>query len=172
MKNNSPKHIPAVVKQALAWLDKMEIEYRYIPDAQFWEFVYDGLYLLLMNDCADNEIGIYAPVLITDSEDEEIRKMVYECSEPVIKMEFTSNYDCGYDGGGVCHVAQWWGSKCEKPSLSKKVFVGQLKEMHDCQLKLHFILHCTYEGMFNPPREVMEEIFSNIKNEEIDETEK
>ncbi len=161
-----PDYTPNIVRQALDWLDRMKISYRYIPDAQLWEFVYDGLYLLLMNDCADDELVIYAPMIITDSEDEEICKMVYECSESVIEMEFSSNCDCGYDGDGVCHIAQWWGFKCEKPRLTKKVFVEKLKEMHDCQLKLHFILHCTYEGMFNPPREVMEEIFKNISTDD------
>ena len=35
-----PKHIPSIVGQALAWLDKMKIAYRYVPDADLWEFVY------------------------------------------------------------------------------------------------------------------------------------
>lgn len=169
MENNSPKHIPNIVKQALAWLDRMKISYRYIPEAQLWEFVYDGLYLLLMNDCENNEFGIYAPMFITDDDDEEIRKMVYECSKPIIEMEFSDNCEVAYDGDGVCHLAQWWGFKCEKPRLTKKVFVEKLKEMHDCQLTLHLILHCTHEGMFNPPREVMEEIFKNISTDETDE---
>ncbi len=43
-----PKHIPSIVGQALAWLDKMKIAYRYVPDADLWEFVYDGLYLLMI----------------------------------------------------------------------------------------------------------------------------
>lgn len=69
-----PKNIPLTVGQALTWLDKMKIAYRYVPDADLWEFVYDGLYLLLMNECKDNELGIYAPIFITDSDDEEIQK--------------------------------------------------------------------------------------------------
>ena len=172
MENNSPNHIPNVVKQALTWLDKMEIEYRFIPEAQLWEFIYDGLYLLLMNDCENNEFGIYAPMLITDDDDEEIQKMVYECSMPIIEMEFSSNCEVGYDGEGLCHISQWWGIQSPKPRLTKKIFMEKLGEMHELQLKFHFILHCTYEGMFNPPRKVMEEIFRNIKNEETDETEK
>lgn len=164
-----PDYIPNIVRQALAWLDRMKIAYRYIPEAHLWEFVYDGLYLLLMNDCKDDEFGIYAPTFITDSDDVEIQKMVYECSEPVIDMEFSSNCDIGYDGDGACHVAQWWGYKSEKPRFTRKVFVEKLKEMHDCQLKLYFILHCTYEGMFNPPKEVMKEIFKDLRTDESNE---
>lgn len=39
--NNKPTHIPNIVSQALNWLDKMGIIYRYVPEAQLWEFVYD-----------------------------------------------------------------------------------------------------------------------------------
>lgn len=161
-----PKHIPSTVGQALAWLDKMKIAYRYVPDADLWEFVYGGLYLLLMNDCKDNEFGIYAPMLITDSDDSEIQKMVYECSVPTIEIELSSNCDFGYDGDGLCHIAQWWGIQSERPRLTKKVFMEKLKETHEYQQKLHFILHCTYECMFNPPEEVMSEIFKNINTDE------
>lgn len=166
MDSIKPKHIPSTVGQALAWLDKMKIAYRYISDAELWEFVYDGLYLLLMNDCKDNEFGIYAPILITDTVDEEIQKMVYECSVPTIETELSSNCDFGYNDDGLCHVAQWWGCQCDNPRLTRKVFEEKLKEMHDYQLKLHFILHCTYEGMFNPPSEVMEDIFKKLKTGE------
>lgn len=164
-----PNHIPLIVGQALVWLNKMKIAYRYVPDADLWEFVYDGLYMLLMNECEDNEFGLYAPMVITDTDDEEIRKMVYECSVPSIEQELSSNCDFGYHGEGLCHVAQWWGIQSKNPRLTKKVFVEKLKEMHDFQVKLHFILHCTYEGMFNPPAEVMQEIFKNIKSDESDE---
>lgn len=164
-----PNHIPSIVGQALAWLDKMKIAYGYVPDADLWEFVYDGLYMLLMNDCNDSEFWLYAPMVITDTDDEEIRKMVYECSVPSIEHELSSNCDFGYHGDGLCHVAQWWGIQSKNPRLTKKVFVEKLKEMHDFQVKLHFILHCTYEGMFNPPAEVMQEIFRNIKSDESDE---
>lgn len=104
-----PNHIPSIVGQALAWLDKMKIAYRYVPDADLWEFVYDGLYMLLMNDCNDSEFGLYAPMVITDTDDEEIRKMVYECSVPSIEQELSSNCDFGYHSEGLCHVSQWWG---------------------------------------------------------------
>lgn len=163
-----PKNIPLTVGQALTWLDKMKIAYRYVPDADLWEFVYDGLYLLLMNECKDNELGIYAPIFITDSDDEEIQKMVYECSVPTIEMELSSNCDFGYDGNGLCHISQWWKTQSEKPHLTRKVFVAKLTEMHNQQLKLHFILHCTHECMFNPPEEVMKEIF---RDHNTDETE-
>lgn len=166
---NIPEHIPNIVGQALAWLDKMKIAYRYIPDAKLWEFTYDGLYLLLMNDCEDNEFGIYAPMLITDTDDEEICKMVYECSLPTIEMELSQNCDFGYHGEELCHIAQWWGINSSKPRLTKKAFVAKLKEMHEYQLKLHFILHCTYEGMFTPPREVMEGILKYAEIENNDE---
>lgn len=166
---NRPKHIPVVIGQALAWLDKMKIEYRYIPEAELWEFLYNSLYLLLMNDCEEDEFGIYAPVLITDSDDEEICKMVYECSLPTIEMKLTDNCDFGYHGEGLCHIAQWWGYKSAKPRLTKELFVEKLKEMHEYQLKLHFILHCTYECMFNPPREVIEDIFKDLKSDETNE---
>lgn len=164
-----PNHIPSTVGQALAWLDKMKIAYRYIPESELWEFVYDGLYMLLMNDCKDNEFGLYAPVLITDTDDEEIQKMVYDCSVPTIEQELSPNCDFGYHGEGLCHVAQWWGIQSKNPRLTKKFFVEKLKEMHDFQIKLHFILHCTYEGMFNPPAEVLQEIFKNINAAEPDE---
>lgn len=167
--NDKPDYIPNTVGQALAWLDKMKIAYRYIPDAKLWEFTFDGLYLLLMNDCEEDEFGIYAPVLITDSDDEKICKIVYECSLPTIEMELSDNCDFCYHGEGLCHVAQWWGYKSTKPRLTKKVFVEKLKEMHEYQLKLHFILHCTYKFMFNPPREIMEEIFNNIEDDNHDE---
>ena len=170
--NTKPEQIPSTVGQALAWLDKMKIAYRYVENADLWEFVYNGLYLLLMNDCKDNEFGIYAPMLITDSDDAEIQKMVYECSVPSIEQELSSDCDFGYDGDGLCHVAKWWGIQSEKPRLTKKVFVEKLKEMHDQQLKLHFILHCTHECMFNPPEEVMREIFKNINTDEADGTTK
>ncbi len=161
MDKNNPKHIPIVVSQALAWLDKMRVTYHYIPDSGLWVFEYEGLDLLLWNDVNENEFGLYAPVLITDSDDEEICKMVYECSVSVIEMELSSNCDFGYDGNGLCHVAQWWGIESTKPRLTRKVFEEKLKEMHDCQLKLHFILHCTYESMFNPPAEVVDEILKH-----------
>lgn len=61
---SEPKYIPSTVGQALAWLDKMKIAYRYIPESELWEFVYDGLYMLLMNDYEDNEFGLYARVLM------------------------------------------------------------------------------------------------------------
>ena len=96
MAKNTPERVPAIVRQALTWLDRMGIACRYVPDAQLWEFVYDGLYMLLMNDCNDNEFGLYAPVLITDTDDEEIQKMVYECSVPSIEQELSSNCDFGY----------------------------------------------------------------------------
>ena len=169
MENNSSKHIPNVVKQALAWLDKMRIAYRYLPESELWEFIYDGLYMLLMNDCKDNEFGLYAPVLITDSDDEEIQKMVYDCSVPSIEQEFSANCDFGYHGEGLCHVAQWWGIQSNSPRLTKKVFMEKLKEMHEYQIKMYFILHCTYEGMFNPPPEVLKEIFKDLKFDESDE---
>lgn len=133
-----PNHIHSIVGQALAWLDKMKIAYRYVPDADLWEFVYDGLYMLLMNDCNDSEFGLYAPMVITDTDDEEIRKMVYECSVPSIEQELSSNCDFGYYGDGLCHVAQWWGIQSKNPRLTKKVFVEKLKEMHDFQVKLHY----------------------------------
>lgn len=167
--NNKPTHIPNIVEQALAWLDKMKIAYRYLPESELWEFIYDGLYVLLMNDCNDNEFGLYAPVLITDSDDEEIQKMVYDCSVPSIKQEFSANCDFGYHGEGLCHVAQWWGIQSNSPRLTKKFFMEKLKEMHEYQIKLYFILHCTYEGMFNPPPEVLKEIFKNLKFDERDE---
>ena len=85
--NTKPEQITSTVGQALAWLDKMKIAYRYVENADLWEFVYNGLYLLLMNDCKDNEFGIYAPMLITDSDDAEIQKMVYECSVPSSEQE-------------------------------------------------------------------------------------
>ena len=164
-----PNHIPSTVGQALAWLDNMKIAYRYIPESELWEFVYDGLYMLLMNECEDNEFGLYAPVLITDSDDKEIQKMVYDCSVPTIEQELSPNCDFGYHGEGLCHVAQWWGIQSENPRLTKKVFVEKLKEMHDFQINLHFILHCTYEGKFNPPAEVLQEIFKNINAAEPNE---
>lgn len=163
MDNKIPQHIPIVVRQALSYLDKMKIEYRYIPEAQLWEFVYDGLYLLLINECEDNEFGLYAPMLITDTDDEEIRKTVYECSTGILEMELSSNCDYGYDGDGVCHIAQWWGIHSNNPRLTRKVFEEKLKEMHGYQVKMHFILQATYEGMFNPPPEVLREIFKDLK---------
>lgn len=169
MAENTPEKVPAIVRQALNWLDRMGIAYRYIPDAQLWEFVYDGLYMLLMNDCNDNEFGLYAPVLITDTDDEEIQKMVYECSVPSIEQELSSNCDFGYHGEGLCHIAQWWGIESKNPRLTKKVFVEKLKEMHGFQIEMHFILHGTYEGLFNPPPEVMREIFKDLKFDESDE---
>ena len=169
MGNNSPKHIPNVVKQALTWLDKMKIAYRYIPESELWEFVYDGLYMLLMNDCKDNEFGLYAPVLITASDDEEIQNMVYDCSVPSIEQELSSNCDFGYHGEGLCHIAQWWGIQSNNPRLTKKVFIEKLKEMHEYQIKMYFIFHCTYEGMFNPPQEVLRDIFKDLKYDENDE---
>lgn len=164
-----PNHIPSPVRQALNWLDRMGIAYRYIPDALLWEFVYDGLYMLLMNDCNDNEFGLYAPVLITDTDDEEVQKMVYECSVPSIEHVLSSNCDFGYHGEGLCHVAQWWGVEGKNPVLTKKAFVEKLKEMHKYQIEMHFILQGTYEGMFNPPEDVMQEVFKNINATETDE---
>lgn len=163
MGNIRPKHIPNAVKQALTWLDRMKIAYRYIPESELWEFVYDGLYMLLMNDCKDNEFGLYAPMLITDSDDEVIQNMVYDCSVPSIEQELSSNCDFGYHGEGLCHVAQWRGSPSNNPRLTKKVFMEKLKEMHEYQIKMHLILHCTYEGLFNPPPEVLREIFKDLK---------
>lgn len=107
-----PKNIPLTVGQALAWLDKMKIAYRYVPDADLWEFVYDGK--------------------------------------------------------GLCHISQWWKTQSVKPHLTRKVFVEKLTEMHDQQLKLHFILHCTHECMFNPPEEVLKEIFRDHNTDEIE----
>ena len=41
-----PNHIPLTVGQALVWLDKMKIAYRYIPESELWVFVYaDGMVL-------------------------------------------------------------------------------------------------------------------------------
>lgn len=161
MDKNIPDHTPIIVGQALAWLTKMGIAYRYVPNAQSWEFIYDGLYLLIANECEANELGIYAPMLITDSDDEEIQRMVYEWSLPVIENEFSSNCDFGYNGEGLCHGCQWLGIRGQKPHLTKKTFVEKLNEMHELQLKLHFILQCTYEFMFNPPPEVMNEILKD-----------
>lgn len=169
MESKKPKHIPIVVSQAIAWLDKMKIAYRYIPEAQLWEFVYDGLYMLLINECEDNEFGLYAPMLITDTDDEEIRKTVYECSTGILEMEVSSNCDYGYDGDGICHIAQWWGIQSKNPRLTRKVFEEKLKEMHEYQIKMHFILQGTYESMFNPPSEVMREIFKDLKTDEANE---
>lgn len=140
MESKKPKHIPIVVSQAIAWLNKMKIAYRHIPEAQLWEFVYDGLHMLLINECEDNEFGLYAPMLITDTDDEEIRKTVYECSTGILEMELSSNCDYGYDGDGVCHIAQWWGIRGKNPRLTRKVFEEKLKEMHENQIKMHFIL--------------------------------
>lgn len=167
--NNKPTHIPNIVGQALAWLKKMKIAYRYIPESELWEFVYDGLYMLLLNDCKDNEFGLYVPVLITDSDDEEIQKMVYDCSVPSIEQELSSNCDFGYHSNGLCHVAQWWGIQSNNPKLTKEVFMEKLKEMHEYQITMLFILHCTYEGMFNPPPEVLREIFKVLECDKSDE---
>lgn len=161
--------IPIVVRQALSWLDRMKITYSYVPGAQLWEFVYGGLYLLLINDCEDNEFGLYAPMLITDTDDEEIRKIVYESSTDILEMELSSNCDYGYDGEGVCHIAQWWGIQSKNPRLTRKVFEEILKEMHEYQIKMHFILKVTYEAMYNPPPEVLREIFKDPNPNESDE---
>lgn len=169
IETNLPESTPDIVGQALACLDRMDIHYRYRSDAGLWEFLYDGLYLLLLNDCKDNELGIYAPVFIVDSEDEEIRKMVYECSESAIEMELSSGCDFGYDGDGVCHVAGWWEFQCEKPRLTLKEFEAKLEEIHERQLKICCILHETYEMMFNPPGEVIEEILKNKTKDNPDE---
>lgn len=167
--NCKPENIPDIVGQALVWLDKMKISYRYVPESRLWEFVYDGLYMLLINDCEDDELCLYAPMMITDTDDEEIRQMVYDCSVPMFEHEFSSNCDYGYDGDGVCHLSQCWGFRGEKPRLLKKIFVEKLRELHDYQIKTHFILKCTYEGMFNPPPEIMREIFKDLKPDDSDE---
>lgn len=167
--NDKPVNIPNIVGQALALLDKMKIAYRYVPEAQLWEFVYDGLYLLLMNECEDDELCLYAPMFITDTDNEEIRKMIYECSTGMLEMELSTNCDYGYDGDGVCHIAQWWGIQSKNPRLTRKVFEEKIKEMHEYQIKMHFILRCTYEGMFNPPPEIMREIFKDLKPDESNE---
>lgn len=166
---NKPEYTPSTVRQALAWLDKLNISYHYVPEAHLWEFIYDGLYLLLLNDCKDNEFGIYAPMLITETDDEEICKIVCDVTFPMCEKEFSPDCNIGYDGNGMCHIAQGWFIESKRPHLTKKTFVEKLNEMHDYQLKLHFALQLTYEGMFNPPREVMEEIFKNLNNEESDE---
>lgn len=167
--NANPEYIPNIVGQALTWLDKMKIAYRYVPEAQLWEFVYDGLYMLLMNECEADELCLYAPMLITDTDDKEIRQMVYDCSTGVFELEFSDKCDYAYDGDGVCHLAQCWGFRGVKPRLLKKVFVEKLMEMHEYQIQMHFILQCTYEGMFNPPPEIMREIFKDLKPDESDE---
>lgn len=155
--NDKPQYVPNIVGQALARLDKMKIAYRYVPEALLWEFVYDGLYMLLINECEDDELCFYAPMFITDSDDEEIRKMVYDCSTSIFEMEFSDKCAYSYDGDGLCHLCQCWDFRDAKPRLLKKIFVEKLKEMHDCQIKMHFILKCTYESMFNPPPENMRE---------------
>lgn len=165
-----PNHIPPLVEQALAWLEKMNIAYCYIPESEFWEFKYDGLYMFIVNAPDGNFLEICAPVFITDSDDVEIQDMVYECSEPVIEMEFSSMSHYGYDGHGMCHILQLISPQNPKSRLTKTFFVGKLKEIHELQFKLHDILHCTYEGMFNPPAEVMREILKDVhKSDENDD---
>ena len=141
-----PNHIPPLVEQALAWLEKMNIAYCYIPESEFWEFKYDGLYMFIVNAPDGNFLEICAPVFITDS----------------------SHY--GYDGHGMCHILQLISPQNPKSRLTKTFFVGKLKEIHELQFKLHDILHCTYEGMFNPPAEVMREILKDVhKSDENDD---
>lgn len=166
--NAKPEYIPDIVSQALAWLDKMKIAYRYVPEARLWEFVYDGLYMLLINECEDDELFLFAPMFITDTDDEEMRQMVYDCSISTFEIEFSDNCVYSYDGDGVCHLAQCWGFRGKKPRLLKKIFIEKLKEMHEYQIKMHLILQCTYEGMFNPPQEIMREIFKDLKANESD----
>lgn len=163
--NNEPVRTSYVVGQALAWLDKLNIPYRYAPEANLWEIVYEGRYLLLINDSEDNEMGIMAPVYISESDDERIQDMVYECSVPILESELSPDCDFCYHGNGLCRVSQWWVSRREQPRLTKKFFSEKLKEMHDTQLRFGLILRCVYEAMFNTPREKVEEVLRDLRTD-------
>lgn len=163
-----PGKTPTITDQALVWLDKMKIAYSPMPDDVSLIFTYKGSHLCILNDCQDNELVIYAPILIVDSDDEKIQDMVYKVSTPIIERVLSPECEHVYLRHGLGYITQGYAFQRKPLRLKKNTFVKILKEMHDLQLEIEFILHCTHETMFNPPEEVMSEIFKDINNEETD----
>lgn len=169
------EHIPEIVNQALAWLDNMNIEYQYFEDGDFWNFRYKGLTIDLINSVDDNILAIYAPCLVLDEnydivEDDKICRMTYDMA---LRMAKDDKLDCDLDyyGNGLAMVSQWWEFTSPRKMLYKYKFIEHLKIISDLHNKFQFLLDLSYNAMFNPPKEVMEEVFHNasiIDNENQD----
>ena len=169
------EHIPQIVNQALAWLDNMNIEYQYFEDGDFWNFRYKGLTIDLINSVDDNILAIYAPCLVLDEnydiiEDDKICRMTYDMA---LRMAKDDKLDCDLDyyGNGLAMVSQWWEFTRPRKKLYKYKFIEHLKIISDLHNKFQFLLDLSYNAMFNPPKEVVEEVFRNagiIDNENQD----
>lgn len=169
------EHIPCIVNQALAWLDNMNIEYQYFEDGDFWNFRYKGLTIDLLNSVEDNILAIYAPCILFNEnydtiEDDGICQMTYDMA---VRMAKDDNLDCDLDyyGNGLAMVSQWWEFAGSRKKLYKYKFIEHLKIISDLQKKFQFLLDLSYNAMFNPPKEVMEEVLRKagiIDNENQD----
>lgn len=169
--NNTPQRIPVLVGQALAWLNKMGISYTFEPSGNFWKFEYDGLYMFIMNDVGDNELGLYGPAFIDLPEclrDADTYKMVFDFTISYLK-DVDSQYDYEHVVDDFCTVSNWWISSHPKLKLYKRHFINCLKEMHQAQIDFCTCLRGSYEVLFAMPEEVMREITNEHKTTDGDE---
>lgn len=160
----------SLVNQALAWLDRMCIPYNDISLTDFWSFEYKGVTMHIPKDCGYTEIGFYAPAIITtddDDEDESTFKHIFDFAAEFAKDAF-AEVSVEYCSGGLCLVSQWWECK-GRNKLYKYRFVEMIESVCKLQSDVQFALEAAELALFNPPKEVVEEIFKDINTIEVND---
>lgn len=162
-RKDTPDKIPALVGQALEWIRKMGLPCRYLKDDDWWEILYKNVYVLIPNYVADDEIGFITCALAKGQPDDEVCRMVYDFAMKTSEGEL-SDCEVDYIENGLCQVSQWWLLK-GRQKLYKYRLKEKLDELLKRQWTLMIHLYMAYEALFNPPAEVLKEIFGEDSND-------
>lgn len=160
----TPNDIPVIVGQAIDWVKKMGLPCRYLKDGDWWEIFYKKTYILIPNDVEDNEIGFITCAIAKGEPDEEICKMVFDFAVTTSKDEL-KDCDVMYIANGLCQVSQWWQTG-GRLKLYKCRLIEKLDELLKMQQTFWIHLSLAYDALFNPPKEILDEIFGNSSKEE------
>lgn len=165
-----PDKIPALVGQALHWLDTMKVPYTFCKEPEMWQFSYKETLISIPNDIDDREIGFIAIVFYEDElKDVEIQKMVFDFAVMLVKEapDF-ANAEINYMSEGFGYISTWYGitNPKYKPRFFKKKFIEFLDNICDLQLKFCLMCDAAYEALFNPPAEVLREALGEIDKSE------
>ena len=151
---------PRILYSALIWLDKMNIPHCFLKESNVWEIHYKGHYILMPNFTEDDEIALIYPVFIK-GEDKEIQDMVYEFALSIQGEELR---ECNIDkiDNDLCQVSQLWKFHGVR-KIYKYQLVDILNRIVKCGEYFELSLQESYEMLFNPPPEVLEEILRSVK---------
>lgn len=157
---------PSLVCQALTWLGRMSISYNDKGPTDFWSFTYNGSTIHIPKECGDNEIGFYMPVIIvTDADtDEKTFKLIFDFAFDFAKDTF-AEANVEYCSKGLCLVSKWWGYK-GRNKLYKYRFLEMLDTVCRLQAEIQFALEMAGQALFNPPKEIVEDIFKDSNSAE------